>query len=165
MHDAKVFISYSGKDEAAARAVKTELEQLGFDAWLAADEIHEGEAIPRKIRQAMDDADAVVLVIGDEAPGDWTRHEWSLALQRAVDPERPVPIVPLLMKGAELPPFLRGHLQFAASDRPERWIDLIRQDDPRLYEWKSTPSSSERLRERLSEIDAVVARLDAAASE
>ncbi|MBJ7330973.1 MAG: toll/interleukin-1 receptor domain-containing protein [Solirubrobacteraceae bacterium] len=162
----RVFISYSGPDEHVARSIKKALLQTGAEAWLAADELRPGQAVAPAIQDALEAANLVVLIIGQNPPSVWARHEWSQALQMAADPHQPKPIVPILVDDAVAPPFLGDQriIRFDSHSPPQE-----RGSTPSLEDWKTnwnswswtTPDDSKTvLADRLREISDLAHELD-----
>lgn len=63
----KVFISYSHKDEPLARKVTNALEKAGLSVWDPEREIMPGDNWAAKISQALQDSDAMVLLLTPDA--------------------------------------------------------------------------------------------------
>ena len=124
-----VFLSYSHDDESSARHLKQALARNGVQTWLASDELRPGERWSEVIRQRLRSASVLVLLIG-RRPGAWTRYEWSEAVQASWD--RGVPLMPVLLEGAEAPEFLRAHQAFrvrhdsavCGTRSPDTWARL-----------------------------------------
>jgi TIR domain len=114
----EVFISYSHKDEASARALKATLDGHGLRTWIASEDLHQGESWAQEITGALERAKAVVLLIGND-PGHWARAEWSAALRRSWEDE--IRLVPVVLNGADPPAFLHGHHAVMVSDAFGDW--------------------------------------------
>src|ERR1022692_3420325 len=63
----KVFLSYSYEDKDAARQLYEALRSETLDVWLDEANLVPGEPWQNKVLQALDDADAVVVLIGKRA--------------------------------------------------------------------------------------------------
>ncbi len=63
----QVFISYKSEYRDFARAVKSELNQWGFDTWLDVDNIQPGDYFRHKIQQGLDSSDVLLMVLTEEA--------------------------------------------------------------------------------------------------
>jgi tetratricopeptide (TPR) repeat protein len=73
---AKLFLSYSRKDEAKARRFTTWLEREGHDVWRDEDDIGGGASFSSEIEKALKDADAVlVLWSAESVQSAWVRDE------------------------------------------------------------------------------------------
>ncbi len=63
----QVFISYKSEYRDFARAVKSELNQWGFDTWLDVDNIQPGDYFRHKIQAGLDSSDVLLMVLTEEA--------------------------------------------------------------------------------------------------
>lgn len=73
---AKLFLSYSRKDEAVARRLTRWLEQEGHDVWRDEDDIGGGASFSAEIEKALKDCDAVlVLWSAQSVASAWVRDE------------------------------------------------------------------------------------------
>lgn len=73
---AKLFLSYSRKDEARARRFTKWLEHEGHDVWRDEDDIGGGASFSSEIERALKDSDAVlVLWSADSVQSAWVRDE------------------------------------------------------------------------------------------
>ncbi len=63
----QVFISYKSEYREFARAVKSELNQWGFDTWLDVDNIQPGDYFRHKIQAGLDSSDVLLMVLTEEA--------------------------------------------------------------------------------------------------
>ena len=75
-----IFISYSRVDDEAVRWIVARLEQDGFNVWIDREEIKAGELWHETIVQAIDNADAFVLMLSPaSSTSDNVRREVDLA--------------------------------------------------------------------------------------
>src|SRR3982750_2674676 len=73
---AKLFLSYSRKDEARARRFTVWLEREGHDVWRDEDDIGGGASFSSEIENALKERDAVlVLWSADSVKSAWVRDE------------------------------------------------------------------------------------------
>lgn len=73
---AKLFLSYSRKDEAKARRFTTWLEREGHDVWRDEDDIGGGASFSSEIEKALKDSDAVLVLWSAESiQSSWVRDE------------------------------------------------------------------------------------------
>lgn len=73
---AKLFLSYSRKDEARARRLTEWLERKGHDVWRDEDDIGGGTSFSSEIEKALKECDAVlVLWSADSVQSAWVRDE------------------------------------------------------------------------------------------
>ena len=63
----QVFISYKSEYRDFARAVKSELNQWGFNTWLDVDNIQPGDYFRHKIQAGLDSSDVLLMVLTEEA--------------------------------------------------------------------------------------------------
>lgn len=103
---AKVFLSYDHDDVALARSITAALEKAGHTVWYDR-HIHGGAQYSRKIEQALDDADAVVVLWSPRSvESAWVRDEAAEGRDRGK-------LVPLTV-GQVAPPM--GFRQFQTID-------------------------------------------------
>jgi len=140
MPKAKVFISYSSQDRAAAEAVHAALAGH-FEVWR--DQARIETDWSREVAHALAGADAVCLLwSAHAAQSRWVKHEWLTA--RALEK----PIIPCLFPGAEsLPePLYNLHgIPFAeGTDCKNRLIGQIEKGlrSPVTYDYKILPPRS-----------------------
>lgn len=62
----QVFISHASRDRELAKRLTAELSQAGFHVWNPDDEIYPGDNVPKKIGQAMEDSEVMIVL--------WTRN-------------------------------------------------------------------------------------------
>jgi len=127
---AKLFLSYSRKDETRARRFTAWLEQEGHDVWRDEDDIGGGASFSSEIETALKECDAVlVLWSADSIKSDWVRDEAGYG--RAAGK-----LIPFSLDGTE-PPL--GFRQFQS-------INLSR--------WKGhgEPPSADRIRSGIARI-------------
>ena len=102
-----VFLSYNSKDETWAKRLKTALVSRTFKVWLACDEILPGEQFPAAIERGMKACNAIALIVSPESlASGWVQEEYNTALVLIHKSPMPVPLIPVLLRTAELPPFL-----------------------------------------------------------
>ena len=65
--DMKVFISYAHTDTSLARKVTNALEKTGLDVWSAEREILPGDNWAKKIAEALEESDAMVVLLTQDA--------------------------------------------------------------------------------------------------
>ena len=86
----KVFISHRHRDSTWAKSLVKHLQAKGFDVWLDEFELHPGDNVVEKIRQAVLDSDTVVSVIGGRQPSPNVLVEMGMALAQG---KRVLPVV------------------------------------------------------------------------
>jgi hypothetical protein len=127
---AKLFLSYSRKDEARTRRVTAWLEREGHDVWRDEDDIGGGASFSSEIENALKECDAVlVLWSADSIKSAWVRDEAGYGRDAGK-------LIPFSLDGTE-PPL--GFRQFQS-------IDLSR--------WKGhrEPASADRIRSAIARI-------------
>jgi predicted nucleotide-binding protein len=70
----KVFISYAHNDMPLAKRVTNALEQSGLDVWDAEREILPGDNWAKKIAKALEESDAMVVLLTPDALSSKTVH-------------------------------------------------------------------------------------------
>lgn len=104
---AKLFLSYSRKDEAKARRFTQWLEREGHEVWRDEDDIGGGASFSSEIERALEDCDAVlVLWSANSVVSAWVRDEAGFGRDRGK-------LIPLSLDGTE-PPL--GFRQFQSID-------------------------------------------------
>ena len=90
----KVFISYSGPDEKWADRLRSALIKRDVEVWDPASQIAPGENWGLKYGKALENSDAVVVLISpDSVKSDWVRHEIQYALSSPQFRDRLIPVV------------------------------------------------------------------------
>src|SRR5215475_14573476 len=108
---AKLFLSYSRKEEAKARRFTEWLEREGHDVWRDEDDIGGGASFSSEIEKALKDSDAVIVLWSAESiQSAWVREEAGFGR----DANK---LIPLSLDGTE-PPL--GFRQFQSIDL-SRW--------------------------------------------
>lgn len=127
---AKLFLSYSRRDETRARRFSEWLEREGHDVWRDEDDIGGGASFSSEIEKALKDCDAVlVLWSADSVQSMWVRDEAGYARDAGK-------LIPLSLGGAEPPLGFRqlqaiglsqskGNREPANAERIRRAIDRI----------------------------------------
>jgi len=63
----KVFISHASKDAATARQLSKQLRAAGYSAWLPEDEILPGDNWSKRVGQALEDSDIIIVLVTPNA--------------------------------------------------------------------------------------------------
>lgn len=127
---AKLFLSYSRKDDTRARRLTDWLEREGHDVWRDEEDIGGGASFSFEIEKALKDCDAVlVLWSAESVQSAWVRDEASYGRDRAK-------LIPFSLDGTE-PPL--GFRQYQSID---------------LSNWKgrSDPSAAERIKSAIARL-------------
>ena len=94
---ARIFISYSRKDEAFARRLAESLSNMGADVWIDIEDIPAGMKWSRAIQQGLDTGQLIIVVISpDSMASSNVEDEW----QYYLDQDKPV--VPVLLRPARI---------------------------------------------------------------
>ena len=107
----RVFLSHAHADRDWARHLASELQQRGLDVWLDSERQEPGQRRDEALRKAIDEADACLVVFSRAAdPSDPSEtllsKEWS-AIQESRWERPHLPIYPIQLGDADVPPFLR----------------------------------------------------------
>jgi hypothetical protein len=104
---AKVFISYSSKDEKFVTRLVRDLRHVGHDVWHDAMEIVPGQDIAQKISDGIRDAEYFVLVLTPDAMrSGWVSQEWQAAFTRHVHGR--LVFIPVMRRRCSPPVLLQG---------------------------------------------------------
>jgi len=89
-----VYISYSGADEKLADHLRTALARQDIDVWNPASQIAPGENWGLKYGKALQDADAVIVLLSpDSVKSDFVRLEIEYALSSPQFRDRLIPVI------------------------------------------------------------------------
>jgi TIR domain len=121
-HPTTVFISHSSADSDLADAIARRLHQAGLDVFSASSAsggIPVGADFREAIREAVSNADAVVILMSNAAQaGSWTSMEQASAIASAASTGAPRLLPVLAEPGVSLPPIL-ADVRYADASRPE----------------------------------------------
>ncbi len=113
----KVFLSYARGDETAAQELRAELRDVDLAGWMDESDIASGDVISQKIKEALESASVVVVLLSERSlKSPWVQFELGAAFGLG---KRIVPVF-IGRKGGEqsLPDLLRGTMYLDARDRP-----------------------------------------------
>jgi TIR domain len=155
----KAFLAYPHKERALAEQVAAALAAEGISVWFDEQQINPGDEIASALREGINSASAVVLILGSQTYGDsWARKEAALALSKG---KRVVPILP--HKDAEVPYILRHLSYLDLSDETSRGEGLRRlartlaaQSPDSLIRLDSSSARSEALAASSTELKAEI---------
>lgn len=116
----KIFISYSHSDEDVAERISSKLADKGLEPWIDRQEIRPGQSFIAGMNEGVASA-SYVLVLLSEASGksDWVGREWMSALAGKI------PVLPVLLKGGELPALLKDVVYFDLRSNEVGGIEKI----------------------------------------
>lgn len=90
----KVFISYAVQDKDLARDLATRLTEQGYDVWFDEWQVLPGDNFAKRVGEALDESDAMVVLISPAAmQSNWVREEINFALGSQRYAGRLVPVV------------------------------------------------------------------------
>ncbi|HKI05172.1 MAG TPA: toll/interleukin-1 receptor domain-containing protein [Thermoanaerobaculia bacterium] len=121
-----VFISHSAADRKWALKLNQALVASGLTTWLDEEQIVPGTSWRSAIHEAIQVADDIVVLLGPRRTASgFERYEWQAALEAIwLDPAKR--LIPVLLKDAELPAFVRSTV---GADEP---FAAIRIKNPRV---------------------------------
>jgi formylglycine-generating enzyme required for sulfatase activity len=94
---ARIFISYSRKDEEFARRLARSLSESGMDVWIDLEDIPAGMKWSKAIQQGLDNAEVMVVIISpDSMTSSNVEDEWQYFLDHGK------PVIPLLLHPARV---------------------------------------------------------------
>ena len=70
----KVFISHAWEDNEISRQLAEYLKRDGADIWIDYSKIHGGDSLPRRISEALDWCDTLILLWSKSAINSYYRH-------------------------------------------------------------------------------------------
>ncbi|HJR08566.1 MAG TPA: TIR domain-containing protein [Pyrinomonadaceae bacterium] len=110
-----VFLSHNSIDEPWVNRLKVALQERGVKVWLDKDEIRPGARFVRAIEIGLEESKAVALIVSPEAMASgWVEEEYDRALSLAQSKDRPLQLIPVILREAEMPGFLgnRNYVDF-----------------------------------------------------
>ena len=133
----KVFISHAHTDEPLVKKVATVLEDAGLEVWDDTREIMPGDNWADKVAQALQDSDAMVILLTPDAlRSRWVRRDIEYALGEQSYRKRVIPV--LVGDPQEFPredvPWILRHLQMIKLAEHSREEEGIRQIAQALLE-------------------------------
>jgi hypothetical protein len=113
----KIFLSYARSDYPYAHKLVEHLKQHGVSGWMDSADISSGGAVASKVRSAIQDSHAMVVLVSPESlRSNWVNFEVGAGM--ALD----IPIIPIVVQGEgvenDLPEQLRGMRHLDARNRP-----------------------------------------------
>ena len=122
-----VFISYAHGQHTEAEAISRVVREVGMVPWMATEAIAPGDSVVETIHEAIERSSFIVVIIQAEPPSAWQEREWQTALSGVWNDSRKR-LLPVLLPGAKLPPFLATHQAFKLDPDMARWdssLDLL----------------------------------------
>ena len=89
----QVFISHSSKDTMIARQLAHQLSEAGLKVWIPEDEILPGDNWAKKVGQALEESDFMVVLVTPQAfESEWLKEEIQYALTAGRYKGRLIPV-------------------------------------------------------------------------
>jgi len=103
-----IFLSHNSADKPFARRLAIDLDAQGIRYWLDEAEIKVGESLIEKIREGIDSAAYVAVILSpDSVNSPWVQREVDVAMNQEIQGRR-VKVLPLMYRKCDLPGFLLG---------------------------------------------------------
>lgn len=96
-----VFLSYAADDKSAARDIYRALTEAGLDVWFDEASIVPGMRWDITIKNELDKAKAVLLLVGAKPPGQWQLQEIKSVLAKTIK-DTSFEVIPVLLPGADI---------------------------------------------------------------
>jgi hypothetical protein len=114
-HKFDVFLSHSSIDKKWVTQLKMDLQTYGLSVWLDKDEIRPGNLFAQELESALENCKAVALVVSPEAvKSGWVEEEYYRTLSLTKNKDKPVQLIPVILRDANMPGFLEGR----------NWVDF-----------------------------------------
>lgn len=102
----RVFLSHSSKDKEFVKWIAVDLGNAGHLPWLDEWEIRVGESIPTRVSEGIEQADAVAVVLSNNAVASrWVEREWQAKYWRELSEHR-IMVLPILYQDCRIPTLL-----------------------------------------------------------
>lgn len=102
----KVFLSYVESDKEFAQDLAARLSKEGYEVWDPNREVYPGDNWPLKIGEALQQSEAMVVVLSPESmQSEWVHREIEYALGSSNYAER---LIPVLLRPTEDIPWILG---------------------------------------------------------
>jgi hypothetical protein len=110
-----VFLSHNSVDKPWVIKLKDDLSRYGVTVWLDQDEIRPGDLFAAALEDGLASSRAVALVVSPEAMASgWVKEEYYRALSLTKDKTSPLQLIPVILRTAEVPDFLKSR----------NWVDF-----------------------------------------
>ena len=107
---ARIFLSYSHRDQEFAEKLASDLRAGGYRVWLDVWKLEVGDSIPNGIERGIADSQFVVVVLSEAScSSNWVEKEWKAKYWKEVN-ENQVMVLPLLLEDCEIPELLKPKL-------------------------------------------------------
>jgi hypothetical protein len=103
-----IFLSHNIADKPFARRLAIDLDAQGISYWLDEAEIKVGESLIEKIREGIDSAAYLAVILSpDSVKSPWVQREVDVAMNQEIQGRR-IKVLPLMYRKCDLPGFLLG---------------------------------------------------------
>jgi hypothetical protein len=130
--DSDVFISYAADTKPLAEELARALQRQGMESWAAFKDLQPGQNILEELERAIATSRWLLFVIGPNSLASrWQEAEWRAALASSWEHSEKK-MLPVVVGGAEPPPFLRNwvSLNVDPATEPVVWthhvLDVLR---------------------------------------
>lgn len=104
-----VFLSHNSVDKPWVIKLKDDLQCYGVSVWLDKDEIRPGDLFAEALEEGLENSRAMALIVSPEAMASgWVKEEYYRALSLAQNKHSSLQLIPVILRDAELPGFLKG---------------------------------------------------------
>jgi nucleoside phosphorylase/tetratricopeptide (TPR) repeat protein len=123
-----VFLSYRrSSDNAMADRIQEALAQRGVRVWRDKDCIGLGEIFARAIEKGLESSRAMAILVSPATmKSKWVEEEYAAAISLAKREENPLLVIPVILKDAALPPFLRSRNHLDLRDESKFGENMTR---------------------------------------
>ncbi|RMD96907.1 MAG: TIR domain-containing protein [Bacteroidetes bacterium] len=120
----QIFISHAHQDADFAHRLADDLQQRGWQPWIAPDSIRPGEKWVEAINRGLAESGIFVLVLTPDAVNSgWVRDETNVAIE--LQREGKLRLLPLLLKPCDLPPLWRVYQQIPFQTDYDKGLEAL----------------------------------------
>jgi hypothetical protein len=113
-----VFLSHTSVDKPWVIQLKDDLFRYGVSVWLDKDEIRPGDLFAKALEEGLANSRAMALIVSPEAMASgWVEAEYYRALSLAQNKQSPLQLIPVILRDAKLPGFLKDRTWVDFRDR------------------------------------------------
>lgn len=111
-----IFLSHTSIDKPFVRKLAADLRNNGHTVWIDEAEINIGDSLISKIREGLDAADYIAVVLSKASvQSEWVKKELEIASTKEIKSKKKI-VLPLIIENVDLPGFLEGKLYGDFSD-------------------------------------------------
>jgi hypothetical protein len=146
----KVFISHSSTDKVEARRLSRDLHAKGIEPWIDEDRLEFGASLPNEIRQAIQAADFVLVLLSPSSTSsDWVLKESEFALEQEKIRGHLIAI-PVMISECEMRLFNdRYHVDLTSEDQRQNQLNRL------MRKLKGEPILKREFEEALELVDQI----------